>query len=73
MVLLCLLEILGCSRHFAEMARTSIELVSASNDEGSGMIVQNRNSIHDLKSVPNGGFLAWLQVLGGFLLLFNTW
>ncbi|ORY59305.1 MFS general substrate transporter [Pseudomassariella vexata] len=33
----------------------------------------NKNSVHDTDSVPNGGFTAWLQVLGGFLLLFNTW
>lgn len=23
--------------------------------------------------VPNGGLTAWLQVLGGFMLFFNTW
>jgi len=24
-------------------------------------------------SVPDGGIRAWLQVLGGFMLFFNTW
>jgi len=24
-------------------------------------------------SVPDGGLRAWLQVLGGFMLFFNTW
>lgn len=24
-------------------------------------------------SVPDGGLWAWLQVLGGFMLFFNTW
>jgi hypothetical protein len=30
-------------------------------------------SVHDMSSVPNGGLRAWLQVLGGFFVLFNTW
>jgi hypothetical protein len=30
-------------------------------------------SVHDMSSVPNGGLKAWLQVLGGFFVLFNTW
>lgn len=30
-------------------------------------------SVHDTSSVPNGGLKAWLQVLGGFFVLFNTW
>lgn len=25
------------------------------------------------KAIPNGGLLAWLQVLGSFLLFFNSW
>jgi hypothetical protein len=24
-------------------------------------------------TIPNGGLLAWLQVLGSFLLFFNSW
>jgi len=23
--------------------------------------------------IPNGGLIAWLQVLGSFLLFFNSW
>ena len=23
--------------------------------------------------IPNGGFTAWLQVLGSFFIFFNTW
>jgi hypothetical protein len=30
-------------------------------------------NVHDMSSVPNGGLGAWLQVLGGFFILFNTW
>jgi hypothetical protein len=29
--------------------------------------------VNDLSSVPNGGFRAWLQVVGAFMLFFNTW
>lgn len=32
-----------------------------------------KSSVHDTSSVPNGGLKAWLQVLGGFFVLFNTW
>lgn len=30
-------------------------------------------SVRDASSIPNGGLWAWLQVLGGFFLLFNSW
>ncbi|EME77224.1 uncharacterized protein MYCFIDRAFT_191418 [Pseudocercospora fijiensis CIRAD86] len=29
--------------------------------------------LNNIKSVPNGGLWAWLQVLGSFFLFFNTW
>ncbi|KAH7340048.1 major facilitator superfamily domain-containing protein [Pyrenochaeta sp. MPI-SDFR-AT-0127] len=29
--------------------------------------------VGDVSDVPDGGLWAWLQVLGGFFLLFNTW
>ena len=29
--------------------------------------------VNDLSSVPNGGLRAWLQVVGAFMLFFNTW
>lgn len=31
-----------------------------------------RPSVNNIKSVPNGGLVAWLQVLGSFFLFFNT-
>ncbi|KAL6705787.1 hypothetical protein ACN47E_006425 [Coniothyrium glycines] len=30
-------------------------------------------SVKDPSKIPNGGFWAWMQVLGGFFLLFNSW
>lgn len=30
-------------------------------------------SANDISSIPNGGVVAWLQVLGSFLLFMNSW
>lgn len=30
-------------------------------------------SVKDVSQIPDGGLWAWLQVLGGFFLLFNSW
>lgn len=30
-------------------------------------------SVDDVEPPPNGGTLAWLQVLGSFFLFFNCW
>ncbi|KAF1948063.1 MFS general substrate transporter [Clathrospora elynae] len=30
-------------------------------------------SVKDISTIPDGGLWAWLQVLGGFFLLFNSW
>lgn len=30
-------------------------------------------NVNDASSIPDGGLWAWLQVLGGFFLLFNSW
>jgi len=35
--------------------------------------VKTNHSVNNISSVPNGGFKAWLQVLGAFFLMFNTW
>lgn len=36
-------------------------------------ITSAKPSINNIKSVPNGGLRAWLQVLGSFFLFWNTW
>ncbi|KAF7185693.1 MFS-type transporter dbaD [Pseudocercospora fuligena] len=36
-------------------------------------IASSKPSVNNIKSVPNGGLWAWLQVLGSFFLFFNTW
>lgn len=35
--------------------------------------VSSRPSVNNIKSVPNGGLRAWLQVLSSFFVFFNTW
>lgn len=34
---------------------------------------RSKFSVTNEGSIPNGGFRAWLQVLGAFFLFFNTW
>jgi hypothetical protein len=31
------------------------------------------DSVNNIKSIPNGGLKAWLQVAGAFVLFLNTW
>jgi hypothetical protein len=31
------------------------------------------HSVSDASTIPNGGFWAWMQVLGAFFLFFNSW
>ena len=42
-------------------------------DEALEPVVSRHPSVRDASSIPNGGLWAWLQVLGGFFLLFNSW
>ena len=35
--------------------------------------LQRSKSVTNAASIPDGGLWAWLQVLGGFFLLFNSW
>lgn len=35
--------------------------------------VDSKPSVNNIRSVPNGGTKAWLQVLGVFFVFFNTW
>lgn len=35
--------------------------------------VSTRVSVNNTSQIPNGGFKAWIQVVGSFFLFFNTW
>lgn len=36
-------------------------------------VASSKPSVNNIKSVPNGGLTAWLQVMSSFFLFFNTW
>ncbi|KAK4620099.1 MFS-type transporter dbaD [Fulvia fulva] len=36
-------------------------------------VASSKPSVNNIKSVPNGGLTAWLQVVGSFFLFMNTW
>ena len=35
--------------------------------------VEKKASVNNMSAIPNGGLVAWLQVLGSFTLFFNSW
>lgn len=36
-------------------------------------VPSSKPSVNNIRSVPNGGLKAWLQVLASFFLFFNSW
>lgn len=46
---------------------------TAETDGGPLTNVESKPSVNNIRSVPNGGTKAWLQVLGVFFVFFNTW
>ena len=34
---------------------------------------QQKASVNDTTSIPDGGIKAWMQVMGTFFIFFNTW
>jgi len=40
---------------------------------GLAKVKSNVPSVNDIKTIPNGGLRAWMQVLGAFFLFFNSW
>jgi len=53
---------------------TGAEEVRGGNGVAGGLQkVVSAKSVRDVASIPNGGLMAWLQVLGAFVLFFNTW
>ena len=45
------------------------------NTDGDSLtrVQSEKPSVNNIKSVPNGGLNAWLQVLSSFFVFFNTW
>ena len=36
-------------------------------------VASEKPSVNNIKSVPNGGLQAWMQVISSFFVFFNTW
>ena len=52
----------------------TVDTGAANGDGGALTKVQSEKpSVNNIKSVPNGGLQAWLQVLSSFFVFFNTW
>lgn len=50
-----------------------VAAVDAAGTGGQNLTLKKSRSVTNAASIPNGGMWAWLQVLGGFFLLFNSW
>ena len=51
------------------------QAIEAEQGFGGGKLEKQstKASVNNISSIPNGGFRAWLQVVGVFFLFFNTW
>lgn len=60
---------------FTELIEPERPLGEAIDGDGTPLekVTSTKSSINNIKSVPNGGVKAWLQVLGSFFIFFNTW
>lgn len=54
-------------------ATSSSTAVSIQNPESRLQDEENEKQPPPADPIPNGGFHAWLQVFGAFLLFFNSW
>jgi hypothetical protein len=51
----------------------SAELRKVATGTSMHRVASSKPSINNIRSVPNGGTKAWLQVLASFFLFFNSW
>ena len=47
--------------------------VDATQGADAERVVSKQPSVNNAAAIPNGGFKAWLQVVGAFFLFFNSW
>jgi MFS family permease len=60
--------------HLSDVEKQSTEKSPDSTpQEGDAPIQDAPKPLGGIPGVPNGGLKAWLHVLGGFMLFFNTW
>ena len=62
-----------------ELPVESIESDKAAEDDSDSVpaelepVTTKAHSVNHVDSIPNGGLIAWLQVLGSFFIFFNSW
>lgn len=65
-----------------ELPAESIESNQAAEDDSDPVpaaaaelepVTTKAHSVNHVDSIPNGGLIAWLQVLGSFFIFFNSW
>ena len=65
-----------------ELPAESIESNQAAEDDSDPVpatvvelepVTTKAHSVNQVDSIPNGGLIAWLQVLGSFFIFFNSW
>ncbi|THV71416.1 MFS general substrate transporter [Aureobasidium pullulans] len=60
----------GTEKEFAQFSTIELNSDKSHRSCDSSDLEDGPSNPHD---IPNGGFVAWLQVLGAFFLWFNTW
>lgn len=53
--------------------RNTAELRKVGTGTSMQRVPSSKPSVNNIRSVPNGGTKAWLQVLASFFLFFNSW
>lgn len=53
--------------------RNDAELRKVGTGTSMHRVPSSKPSVNNIRSVPNGGTKAWLQVLASFFLFFNSW
>jgi len=53
--------------------RNTAELRKVATGTSMSRVPSSKPSVNNIRSVPNGGTKAWLQVLASFFLFFNSW
>jgi hypothetical protein len=63
-----------------ELPAESIKSSQAAEDDSDPVptaelepVTTKAHSVNHVDSIPNGGLIAWLQVLGSFFIFFNSW
>ena len=53
--------------------KTDTNATQDRDGESLSRVPSSKPSVNNVKSVPNGGLKAWMQVLVSFFVFFNTW